>query len=362
MEISDKEQKLQKLRLRMNRISIVNCILQTFTLGAYAWAGSTQWSVVLAFFLASGSTTVFFAIVIASGWNLRFRDRGLLVPQLAVGSAIQIAFLVIEPKLWIVFLLSFVVTYAYAMIRFSPRQFTGAWLAFAIITAVALYAGRDRFGYPGTSGLDIFILWLYFCFAIRSLTLICAQFSYLRDQLSEKNKQLLESVEKINALASHDDLTGAYNRRSFMLLLAEERARTDRSGQMFWVAILDLDHFKSVNDRFGHLIGDDVLRMFCQSVQSALRSTDRFARYGGEEFVVLLTATVTADAAAIVMERIRLSIQSLDWSAMAPGLAVTVSAGITSFRSGESVEELLGRADAALYEAKDKGRNCVVFS
>lgn len=346
----------------MNRISIVNCVLQTLTLAAYAWAGSTQWPVVLAFFLASGSTTVFFAIFIAAGWNLRFKDKGLLVPQLTVGSAIQIAFLIIEPKLWIVFLLSFVVTYAYAMIRFSPRQFTAAWLAFAIITAAALYAGRDRFGYPGTSGFDIFILWLYFCFAIRSLTLICAQFSYLRDQLSEKNKQLSASVEKIKELASHDDLTGVYNRRSFMLFLAEEQARADRSGQKFWVAILDLDHFKSVNDRFGHLVGDEVLRTFCRAVQAAIRNTDRFARYGGEEFVVLLASTATTDAAGIVMERIRLSTQSSDWSSLAPGLAVTVSAGITSFRSGESVEELLGRADAALYEAKGRGRNRVVFA
>lgn len=346
----------------MNRISIVNCILQTLILGSYAWTGTTQWSVVLAFFLASGSTTVFFAIVIALGWNLRFKEKGLLVPQLLVGSAIQIAFLVIEPKLWIVFLLSFVVTYAYAMIRFSPRQFTAAWLVFAIVTAGALYAGRDRFGYPGTSGMDIFILWLYFCLAIRSLTLICAQFSYLRDQLSEKNKQLSVSLEKIQELASHDDLTGVYNRRFFMRLLAEEQARTDRSGQKFWVAILDLDHFKSINDRFGHLTGDNVLRLFCQLVQSTIRTTDRFARYGGEEFVVLLTSVPTADGATIAMERIRLAIESHDWSTVVAGLSVTVSAGIASFRSGESVEELLGRADAALYAAKGKGRNCVVFS
>lgn len=362
MENSDKENKHQKLRLRMNRISIVNCILQTLTLAAYAWAGSTQWSVVLAFFLASGSTTVFFGIAIASRWNLRFKEKGLLVPQLTVGSAIQIIFLVIEPRLWIVFLLSFVVTYAYAMIRFNQRQFTGAWLAFAIITALALYAGRDRFGYPGTSDLDILILWLYFCFAIRSMTLICAQFSHLRAQLSETNKQLLASIEKINELASHDDLTGVFNRRSFMLFLSNERSRSDRSGQEFWVAILDLDHFKSINDRFGHLVGDEVLRIFCRTVQAVIRNTDRFARYGGEEFVLLLTMTSNADAVSIVMERIRIAVQSVEWSSLAPGLTVTVSGGITSFRSGESNEELLGRADAALYASKGSGRNRIAFS
>ena len=352
-----KEKKLQGHRLRMTGLSILNWVVPSLAIGLYAWVGEAPWSLAVAFSVAGIGTTAIFALVIALGWNLRLKDKGLLLPQLVVACGIELIFLAIAPKFWAVFLISIFGAYNFAVIRFDPRQFKTAWLVFGAATAIALYIGRDEFGYPGTSGADIVILWLFFFLAMQRLTSIGAQFSHLRAQLSEKNRLLSESLEKIQELAIHDDLTGAYNRRYFMQLLTVENERAIRTGQEFCVAILDLDHFKHINDRFGHLVGDAVLREFSKTVQSTMRSTDRFARYGGEEFVLLLTATTSVEVAGVAVERIRLAVEQRDWSLIAPGLSVTFSAGIASSRPKESLEELLGRADHGLYDAKRAGRN-----
>jgi diguanylate cyclase (GGDEF)-like protein len=183
------------------------------------------------------------------------------------------------------------------------------------------------------------------------------QFHKLRTQLSEKNNQLAESFERIQELASQDELTGALNRRSLMQALADERERSKRTGLPFCIALLDLDHFKSVNDRFGHLMGDAVLKEFCALATAGIRVTDRLARYGGEEFILLLAPATPADVAIIATERVRLAVEAHDWERLAPGLKVTVSAGVAEFTANESVEQMIGRADAALYAAKRGGRN-----
>ncbi|HEY9027752.1 MAG TPA: GGDEF domain-containing protein, partial [Burkholderiaceae bacterium] len=129
------------------------------------------------------------------------------------------------------------------------------------------------------------------------------------------------------------------------------------------VAILDLDWFKAINDRFGHAGGDAVLRGFCDLARAELRAGDLFARYGGEEFVLLMPATATPEAARCVVERIRHAVAAQDWQAvLGPGAgAVTVSAGVATWRRDESPEAVLARADAALYDAKHHGRNrCVI--
>ncbi len=144
-----------------------------------------------------------------------------------------------------------------------------------------------------------------------------------------------------------------------MNLLTEEKNRMERGGAEFATAILDLDNFKAVNDTFGHLKGDEVLKAFVETAQRSIRETDTLSRHGGEEFLVLLTATSEA-AAPVAAERIRAAVAHRDWEIIAHGLALTVSVGGTAYRKGESVEQSLCRADVALYEAKRAGRNRVV--
>ena len=353
---------LQRHRLRMTLLSVVNSLLQSIVIGLYAASDTISWPIAAIFAAASLGTTGLFAIGVAAGWLLKLGDARLLQAQLAVNFIVQIVFLLVAPPLWMIFLGSTLITCTYAMVAFTPRQFTWLWLGYGAVTALALFAGHERFETPAPTPLNIAILWLFFFIGVRRLALTGAQFSRLREQLSEKNKQLTILLERNKELASHDELTGAFNRRQLMQLLVEERDRAGRTHESFSVAIFDLDHFKTINDRFGHAGGDAVLKRFCALTCEAMRSTDRFARYGGEEFVLLMPMTPSIQTARQAAERIRHVVAGEDWRATLGKACtpVTVSAGVASWRPGESVEELLARADGALYEAKDQGRNrCV---
>jgi diguanylate cyclase (GGDEF)-like protein len=167
--------------------------------------------------------------------------------------------------------------------------------------------------------------------------------------------------DEVNRLATLDGLTGTYNRRHFMGLahLAFESAR--RFGQSLTALMLDVDHFKSVNDRFGHHVGDQVLRAVADRCRQALRSIDVLGRYGGEEFAILLPGTNRHNAAMVLAERIRQRIAEEPVLTDSGPVTVTVSVGVAAMDDTTADPgELLKRADAALYEAKQAGRNRVV--
>ena len=363
--MNPKQQQLQAERMKTTTMTVVSSLLQSLLIGMFAWTGSATWTTAAWFAALSVGSTTLFLIAVRQGWNLRFRDRWLLWAQLLSNYAIQLGFIVAAPKLWMIFLASSLVSFNYAMLGFSPRQFRWTWLGFGATTALALWIGRDRFAYPALTNINVALMWLFFFLAVRRLALIGMQFSTLRDELSQRNRQLTLSLARIQELASQDDLTGAFNRRHFMELLLDERERSHRTQQPYSVALFDLDHFKSINDRFGHAAGDSVLRSFCTLVQAHMRVTDRFARWGGEEFVLLMPVTTPVESASLAVERIRSAVSSHDWSStsvLPADVRVTVSAGVATCVPGESVEALVARADAALYQAKDAGRNCFVMA
>lgn len=164
--------------------------------------------------------------------------------------------------------------------------------------------------------------------------------------------------ENLDRLASLDPLTGVLNRRAFGHQSVRELARTRRLGQTMAVLMMDLDHFKLINDRLGHATGDIVLRLFVSVAQKVLRQEDLFCRWGGEEFVSLLPGTTLAQA-WMVAERLRTSFQAeaMGLAPEAAEIGFTVSIGVAEWRLGEEMEELLRRADHALYRAKERGRN-----
>jgi diguanylate cyclase (GGDEF)-like protein len=161
-------------------------------------------------------------------------------------------------------------------------------------------------------------------------------------------------------LATTDNLTGALNRLRFMELGEGERGRHKRYGQPCGLLMLDLDHFKRVNDAHGHAAGDTVLKAFAGTVAGLLRHTDLFARIGGEEFALLLPQT-DRNGTLNLAERLRAAVAGirLDHEGGAE-IAVTVSVGVSRLLPADGgLQEALARADAALYEAKAAGRNCV---
>jgi two-component system cell cycle response regulator len=173
----------------------------------------------------------------------------------------------------------------------------------------------------------------------------------------EMQEQLLSREHELEQLAYRDELTGLANRRFAVRQLHAEISRARRHGQDLALVILDADRFKTLNDRHGHLAGDEVLRGLADRIRGRLREEDVAARFGGEEFLVLLPDTA-AEGAAAVAEDLRAAVAAEPFSIGRIALPLTVSAGYAAWE-GEDLERLVARADRGLYAAKEAGRDCV---
>ena len=173
------------------------------------------------------------------------------------------------------------------------------------------------------------------------------------------NRELKEANETVEKLARTDPLTGLANRRTLHEAMLREIARAGRLGERLSLVIADLDHFKEINDQYGHTTGDHVLAEVAAVFQSHLRPYDLAARYGGDEFVLLLPATST-EAAIIVSERMQKNAAEIRVPECPA--RVTISLGVATWMTGEAPEHFLARADAALYAAKSAGRNHIEAS
>ena len=180
------------------------------------------------------------------------------------------------------------------------------------------------------------------------------------ESLSMPELNNLKQIDSKLTAARTDTLTGLLNREALDQDLPDRVRKSQHTGAPISALFLDLDHFKRVNDRHGHAVGDRVLAQACGLIRQQLRPDDLAIRYGGEEFVVILERTDRADATSVA-ERIRASISHSDWTGLAPELQVTVSCGVTERAPGESIGRWLERADKQLYRAKEQGRNKVCF-
>lgn len=351
----------QAHRVYMSGLVVLNMLVESIELGFFAYAGTIPAWIAEAFFMVGTSSALAVYLFIRAGFNLRLKERGVLVPQLIINGVIQLSFLVLAPNLSILFLLVLIAFSGYAVVEFTPRQFTIGWLVYGAGSALALWITRDRFAYPGVSGLETVLVWLFFFLTLRSLTLASSRFSSLRERLSEKNRELQRSLRQIEELASRDHLTGVFNRGHLMTMLIAELRRSERSADPFCFVMLDLDHFKAINDHCGHPVGDLVLKTVCDIATETLRVVDAVGRLGGEEFGVILPNT-TLEQGATSIERLRVAVQQHAWEGLAPELAVTFSAGVAVRRENDTVETLVKRADDALYAAKQAGRNQVLVS
>lgn len=184
------------------------------------------------------------------------------------------------------------------------------------------------------------------------LTLLCSTLGYIL-------LLTYRMAAQMERLASHDSLTGALNRRSLDAMAGPVVAQTLRSGGNLTALLMDIDHFKAVNDRYGHQTGDRVLRRFASIVGKATRSGDYFARYGGEEFCVLMPNASEQDGCRLA-ERLRHAFSETPLSGDGGQFHCTVSIGVSDYRlCGPDFDSLLKGADNALYHAKQSGRNCV---
>lgn len=181
-----------------------------------------------------------------------------------------------------------------------------------------------------------------------------------QEEISQAHEALIEKNRELHRLSITDSLTGIFNRKHVMDLFDMEFIRTQRYGTAFSVLIADLDHFKAVNDTYGHLAGDSVLRSIAKAMVESVRACDHVGRYGGEEFVVVLPNT-GIDGAMDMAERIRQTIRRVEFNNEGEAFSMTLSMGVAVCRDDDnSVEAILKRADDALYQAKAKGRDQVI--
>ena len=308
-------------------------------------------------------TNLSFYIFIRSGLNRHFKDPSLTFAQIAVAMSWILVLMFAAAEARGLMLPVYVMSLLFGVFQLKRKDFM-ILAAFGLVGYLAV-AGtefllfQERFNLQTevlrSSVLGGTMLWA---------AIFGSHVSGLRNKLHDRNSELREALEVVHHAARHDHLTQAYNRRYVMQAIKSEKTRADRTRRSFSVVILDIDHFKIINDRYGHLAGDRVLMAFSERTKGTLRGMDfvgsegvrTFGRYGGEEFIVVLPETDLGGSYRCA-ERIRYGTEDEPFDDV---FKVTVSAGVAEYRLGESIEDTLRRADAALYRAKDNGRNCVV--
>ena len=182
--------------------------------------------------------------------------------------------------------------------------------------------------------------------------------SKTKADMENVNRRLLNAQKKLRKQANTDSLTGLFNRRSYFLSMKKEISRYERQQRPFSLLLMDIDHFKKVNDSFGHSRGDVVLQKLAKILQETAREQDIVARTGGEEFSILLPEAKKEEA-KVMAERIRETVSKSEMGSQEIEIQITISIGVAEILPGEDVDAIYNRADLALYRAKAKGRNCV---
>jgi diguanylate cyclase (GGDEF)-like protein len=299
-----------------------------------------------------------FYIVIRSGWNQRCADPTLAFPQtIAAQTLIAGAYAVTGP-MHPATLAVIALVMVFGMFNMRAEAVRAVCLyTLALVGAVMAWRARtDPLVYPAR------LEWFYFVLlatVLATLSQLSVQLMDMRLRLKTQKLALENALARIQEIATRDELTGLPNRRTMMGVLQDHALRRTRGGVAFYVAMVDLDHFKNVNDTFGHAVGDEALRAFAAQAQSLLRNTDVIGRWGGEEFLLVLPESPPGEP-TVGVERLRAQLAGIAVCAAVPELRVSFSAGFTRYREGEPVGQAIERADHALYEAKSTGRNRTV--
>jgi diguanylate cyclase (GGDEF)-like protein len=355
-EVVEREQKLRLRRLGMS----FGSYMVTFSIVVYCWAqGMISLGVTAGFLVFASLINATFWWMIRTGQNLKFQDASMTSAQMIVS---------LLPPIWVmafldagqaraIFLLIAVVPMLFGILALTTRQFivVGVWF-FALygLLHLGLWAYRPE---VLNSELDI-LQTVAFALVMAEITIIGGFISGLRGKLRQRNLELGKAMEQIQELVNVDALTGVYNRRRLFEVITEECNRYSRIPGSFSLCLMDIDHFKEVNDTYGHQVGDAILQAVARSVSDGLRAIDCFGRYGGEEFLLVLPQT-PLEGAQIKAERVREAIEALSFPAIADDFRVTVSIGVAEYHREESTDDTLLRADQALYAAKHDGRNNV---
>lgn len=303
-------------------------------------------------------TAAGFLVIVRCGLNLQFSRPSLALPQaLCAQTLIAAAYAVSGPvHPGTLILLTSVIVFSMFEMETSAVWKLLAYTISLMSVVMAFCSDNNPSVYPVQLEVIYFILMATVLLSVSSLSI---QLRHMRERLRTQKVELKTALEHIRTVATHDELTGLPNRRHMLTLLSEHTDRQSRGGPAFAVALADMDHFKSVNDTFGHRIGDAALVCFASQARIHLRATDIVGRWGGEEFLIILPESLPGDPNTGI-ERLRGALAVTQVCTSAPHLRVAFSTGMTRYLSGEEIDDVIERADQALYIAKASGRNQTV--
>ena len=323
-----------------------------------AYLGLLDWHIVELLTLCCLATFIPMFAMVRSGWSQRFKDPVLTFPHALIGNAgCVLAFSLLgEHRSNVMILIG--LTIVASMFRLKPARVLLLGLLSVGMLAVSslILSWHDPAHYPATKTWAMLVVGGS---TLLMLSIVAKWISDIGVRLGRQTRELAEAVRTVEQMATTDVLTGLLNRRVITDLAESELKQIERSGSPLCVAVIDLDHFKDINDRFGHHAGDTALKGFAQCTAPQLRQVDKLGRWGGEEFLLLLPQLSQTEAWT-ALERLRKTVETQIFQDHAL-MQLTFSAGIAQALPGETLEQLVDRADQAVYEAKRTGRNrCVI--
>ena len=353
------ERKKQALRKRRLGMAFLTYIVP-FSLVVLFWAqGMIPFKLVIYYVVYAFLVNFVFLLAFLFNVNLKLSEPSLAAPQMTASiiPALFVMYFLDDGQARAIFLLILAIPLIYGILALNTRQFIkvgGLFLLLYSAMVLSLWWKRPEVLVGPLEAIQV----ISFVLAIASSSIIGGFINGLRIKIRKRNRELNDAVRTIEALVNVDSLTGVYNRRYLFGMLSQEVMRHRRTKAPFSVCIMDIDHFKQVNDVYGHQAGDEILREVACRVSEGLRSTDFFGRYGGEEFLMILLQT-PLEGALVKAEKVRKEIRSLRFPNVSKTLKVTISIGVAEYRQGEDIDETLSRADKSLYSAKRTGRNRV---
>ena len=342
-----------------------------FALALYAWALGMLDMALFQFAVVGLLVMVMVFVMhvaIRTGWTERFRDPSLTLPHILAATFVTLYVIGHADQARPILLMLFVVAAFFGVFQLRKEQYI--FVALVAVFGFAMIILGEIFGTDDIERRSLLLLELgVFTVVMFWIAFIGSYVAALRRKLSQHNRDLEEASGHLQHLARHDELTGLPNRRELIARLQLAHATAKASDQTFSVAVLDLDHFKQVNDRHGHQAGDEVLTELARRVRDVLRGGDQvmriddslpaIGRFGGEEFLAILPGT-DLEGARMAADRLRRAIAEKPFKTAAGTIDCTVSVGLAEYWPGEPVHHTVGRADEALYRAKTGGRNRIV--
>ena len=355
--ILPKDDRKQALRIRRFFLAVA-----AYAICASLWyvsylTGFMEREAIFGFLIIILIINIILYIIFRTGLNLKMADPSLTSIQMYAAILLTMYGIYFANEARGVLLLIYVIILLFGIFRLNTRSF----LYVSVFTLLTYGGDIALLHFYRPQGVNFgieYLQWIVLALVLVAFSTIGGYISSLRRNLSISKSEQTKSIKIIRKMAIRDELTGLYNRRHLMELLDYEKNRSSRGGGIFCLAMLDIDHFKNVNDRHGHLAGDAVLRTVATTIDKTMRNTEFCGRYGGEEFLIVLTHT-DIKGALICAERVRTNIENALFPDLVPDFKVTVSIGLSEYHIREDVEKIISRADKALYRAKKRGRNRV---